>query len=211
MDGALWSSSTPPSSRAGRDARSTSVDCVSRVKTRPRGPMGSAVPDFSIIIPTYNRPAQLGSCLTALTHLDYARDRFEAIVVDDGSQVPVAPVAESFRRQLDLTILSVPNGGPAAARNHGAARARGLYLAFTDDDCVPDHQWLHALHTRASANAGAMLGGRTLNALPGNLCSALSHLVIEAAYARYNADPDHGQFFASNNLAVPAAPFRELG
>lgn len=173
--------------------------------------MGSDGPDFSVIIPTYNRPMQLGHCLTALTRLDYPRDQFEVIVVDDGSVVPVAEVAASFRPRLDLTLLSVPNAGPAAARNLGAARARGRYLAFTDDDCAPDRGWLRALDARASETPGTILGGRTLNALPGNLCSTLSHLVVEVAYTSYNIDPDHARFFASNNLAVPAGPFRNLG
>src|SRR6266498_390709 len=64
---------------------------------------------------------------------------------------------------------------------------------------------------RASGAPGTMVGGRTLNALPGNLCSTLSHLVVDAAYACYNADPDNARFFASNNLAVPTRRFLELG
>lgn len=167
--------------------------------------------DFSIIIPTYNRPVPLGHCLTALTQLDYPRARFEVIVVDDGSAVPVTEVAAAFRPRLDLTVLTVPNGGPAAARNRGATPARGRYLAFTDDDCVPDRGWLRALDACASAAPGSMLGGRTLNAVPENACSALSQLVVEVAYASYNIDPNNARFFASNNVAVPAARFRDLG
>ncbi len=43
-------------------------------------------PEFSIIVPTFNRPTQLAACLTALARLDYPRDRFEVVVVDDGSE-----------------------------------------------------------------------------------------------------------------------------
>ncbi len=173
--------------------------------------MGSNGPDFSVIIPTYNRPVQLGQCLTGLTRLDYSPARFEVIVVDDGSTVPVAEVTAAFRPRLDLTLVSAPNGGPSAARNRGAAVARGRYLAFTDDDCTVDRGWLRALDASASAAPEAMLGGRTLNAVPDNPCSALSHLVVEVAYASYNVDPNDARFFASNNLAVPAGRFRDLG
>jgi glycosyltransferase involved in cell wall biosynthesis len=173
--------------------------------------MSSGVPDFSIIIPTYNRPAQLGQCLDALTRLDYPRDRFEVIVIDDGSTLPVTGVAASFHPCLDLTVRSVAHAGPSHARNCGAETARGQYLVFTDDDCAPAESWLRALNARAIAAPGAILGGRTLNALPENICSTLSHLVLEVAYACYNADPDHARFFASNNLAVPASRLRELG
>jgi len=173
--------------------------------------MSGSAPDFSIIIPTYNRPAPLGDCLSALTRLDYPRDRFEVIIVDDGSTVPIGDVAETFGDRLDLTVLAVPHTGPARARNLGADRARGRYLAFTDDDCSPRHSWLRALDARARLAPGAALGGRTVNAFPENLCSTLSHLIVEVAYACYNADPEQGRFFASNNLAVPAGDFRDLG
>jgi GT2 family glycosyltransferase len=172
--------------------------------------MGDAT-DFSIIIPTYNRPAQLDRCLSALTGLDYPRDRFEVIVVDDGSTTPVEERAASFHRCLDLIVCSAPHAGPSHARNLGAEHASGRYLAFTDDDCEPTPGWLHALDARASDSPRTIIGGQTLNALPENLYSTLSQLVVEAAYAYYNTDPDNAQFFASNNLAVPADVFRELG
>ena len=173
--------------------------------------MPSRFPDFSIIIPTYNRPAQLEHCLEALVRLEYPRERFEVIVVDDGSVLPIGDVIASFRPSLDLSVLAMSNGGPGAARNRGAAQARGTYLAFTDDDCIPASGWLQALDRRATSVPGAMLGGRTINALPGNLCSVLSQLVVEVAYACANADPDDARFFASNNLVVPADGFRRLG
>jgi glycosyltransferase involved in cell wall biosynthesis len=173
--------------------------------------MGGEGLDFSIIIPTYNRPGPLAQCLRALTRLDYPREGFEVIVVDDGSTVPIARVADPFRSSFALTLLAIPNGGPAGARNCGAARARGRSLAFTDDDCTVAPGWLRALGARAAIAPETMVGGRTVNGLPDNLCSALSQLVLDVAYARFNADPDHAAFFASNNLAVPAGRFRELG
>ena len=42
-------------------------------------------PYFSVIIPTHARPDRLAACLEALANLDYPRDRFEVIVVDDGT------------------------------------------------------------------------------------------------------------------------------
>ena len=40
---------------------------------------------FSVVVPTYNRPARLAACLAAVAALDYPRDAFEVVVVDDGS------------------------------------------------------------------------------------------------------------------------------
>jgi glycosyltransferase involved in cell wall biosynthesis len=54
--------------------------------------------------------------LSALERQDYERDRFEVIVVDDGSPTPCAQVVEHFQRTLSLTLLVQGNAGPAKAR-----------------------------------------------------------------------------------------------
>lgn len=169
------------------------------------------LPLFSVIIPTYERTAQLGACLRALASLDYPAGRFEVIVVDDGSAKPPREMVEQFRVQLDVRLLEQKNKGPAGARNFGAARAAGEFLAFTDDDCEPDSGWLRALAARFKGTPDRMIGGRTLNALPHNPYSETSQAIIEVVYAHYNADPDDARFFASNNFALPVARFRELG
>ena len=99
-------------------------------------------PSFSIVIASYRRPGPLAACLQSLAQLDYPRDRFEAVVVDDGSQPSLAPVVEAARGPLEVRFLRQKNAGPATARNTGAAQARGRFLAFTDDDCAPSPDWL---------------------------------------------------------------------
>jgi len=166
---------------------------------------------FSIIIPTYNRQQQLAACLQALTRLDYPRDSFEVIVVDDGSAVSMDGVTSSFCPHLSVSLVRQPNAGPATARNTGAANARGRFLAFTDDDCVPAPDWLRTLATRfASAPSDAVVG-QTLNALPHNLYATTSQFLISSLFAYHNADPDQARFLTSNNLAVPTGAFRALG
>ena len=172
--------------------------------------MKDGLPFFSLIVPTYERPAQLASCLDALARLDYSPERFEVIVVDDGSVVAPASVVEQFRDALDVRLYSQKNSGPASARNFGAEHARGAVLAFTDDDCEPDPLWLRALAARFARTPDRIVGGRTLNALPLNLYSETSQTIIEVVYAHFNADPEDARFFASNNLAIPAGRFREL-
>lgn len=166
---------------------------------------------FTIIIPTYERPRQLATCLQALTALDYPPDCFEVIVVDDGSRMPLDAVVSSFRCHLDLNLLVHPHAGPSAARNAGAAQAKGDFLAFTDDDCTPAPGWLRALADRFAADPECAVGGRTLNGRPNCRYATISQLIVDVAYAHYNADPHRAYFFASNNLAVPAAHFHALG
>ncbi|BCA55528.1 glycosyl transferase [Nitrospira sp. KM1] len=167
------------------------------------------VPFFSIIVPTWNRPRQLRACLGALTGLEYPAARFEVIVVDDGSH-PQLDATDFGRSDGRVTWLRQPNAGPAAARNTGAAKAQGEYLAFTDDDCVPAPAWLKGFARAFEHAPRAMIGGCTTNALPDNIYATASHVIVEAARAYFLSTHSQFQFFASNNLALPADLFRAM-
>ncbi len=170
-----------------------------------------AAPLFSIIIPTYARPVALVDCLDALARLQIGRDAFEVIIVDDGSPAPPAALGDRLRDRLNVTLITTPHGGPAAARNCGAARATGKFLAFTDDDCRPAPDWLDALAARTAAAPDHLVGGRTVNALPRNCYAVTSQLIIDVAYAYYNEHGAEARFFASNNMLIPADRFRSIG
>lgn len=167
-------------------------------------------PFFSIIVPTFNRPEKLADCLNSLARLDYPYNRFQVVVVDDGSQVSPAPVVSRFYHRLDMTLIQQGHAGPAAARNKGAKEAMGEYFAFTDDDCQPASDWLRRLALRFETLPGHAIGGQTLNTLQDNLYSTASELIIGYLYAYYNADPGKARFFTSNNLALPAENFHAI-
>jgi GT2 family glycosyltransferase len=150
-------------------------------------------------------------CLQSLTLLDYPRSDFEVIVVDDGSGMPPETVVAAFHDRLDVTLLTQPHVGPAIARNTGAARAKGAFLAFTDDDCIPAPSWLQTLAARFATAPDCAIGGQTLNALPDNPYSTASQLLVDYLYSYYNVDPNRSRFFASNNLAFPTEQFRIVG
>ncbi len=168
-------------------------------------------PFFSIVVPTYSRPKQLATCLQALTRLNYPRDRFEVIIVDDGSETPLKTVIALFCKQMNVKLISQANAGPAMARNTGAARAKGEYLAFTDDDCIVAPDWLKFLAARFVNTPDHLIGGRTLNNLPNNPYSTTSQLIVDIVYRQYNADPNKASFFASNNLAIATHLFHYVG
>jgi glycosyltransferase involved in cell wall biosynthesis len=169
------------------------------------------LPFFSVIVPTHNRKSQLALCLQALAAQKYPRDRFEVVVADDGSHEPPREMVASVAEVLHVTLLIEPHGGPAAARNAGAARARGEFLAFTDDDCEPAPDWLKNLAARLASLPTHLVGGRTVNALTGNIYSATSQAMIDVIYAHFNRDPEDAQFLATNNIAMPAAQFHAMG
>jgi len=95
----------------------------------------------SVIIPTFNGAARIANCLDAL--LEQVADRgVEILVVNDGS---TDHTAEVVGRYTGVRLIAQANAGPAAARNRGAAEARGEIILFTDDDCVPTPGWLSAM------------------------------------------------------------------
>jgi GT2 family glycosyltransferase len=89
---------------------------------------------ISVIIPTCERIEWLARCLKSLT------GDAEIIVSDDGRRMQARQfLSERFPSVL---WLEGPRRGPAANRNHGARHASGDWLAFVDDDCIPDSAWL---------------------------------------------------------------------
>ena len=166
-------------------------------------------PRFTVIVPTYQRPSQLRACLDALASLRAPAGGLEVVVVDDGSEsVPELPVdlVESLRLQL----VRQPHRGPAAARNAGAAVARGSVLVFTDDDCRPTADWLVRLAEAAEAAPGAMIGGAVTNALVTDPYAAATQTITGYVFEYRLKHQQTGRFFATNNLLVPAERFREL-
>lgn len=175
-------------------------------------PVGEKLPNISVIIATYRRPSQrLGECVRALANQTYPDDRYEIIVVDDGSPISSRDLVERFRNELKLKFLTQSRTGPAAARNNGAALGEGEYLAFTDDDCVPAPDWLETLAERFARNPECVIGGRTLNGLPENPYSTASQLLLDYIYEYYNPDPDSACFFAGDNFALSKHVFARVG
>ncbi len=101
----------------------------------------------SVVIPTYNRRVSLVRCLDALQQQTLDKKRYQVIVVNDGSPDDTAAFLEAYQRdtQMHLTVVNKQNEGPAVARNTGIEMAEGEFVAFLDDDCIPDPRWLEDL------------------------------------------------------------------
>lgn len=166
---------------------------------------------FSVVIPAYNEPAGLRACLTALTHQSFPLQRFETIVVDDGSLLPLADSVAAFEDRLAVKYIRVRNGGAAAARNHGARAAKGRYLAFTDHDCAPAREWLSALSEGFAKHPDRMLAGPKVNGLPGNPYSSAHQIASNYAEEWFRAAEGAARYFTANNLAVLRERFLEIG
>lgn len=168
-------------------------------------------PRFSVIVPTRDRPRSLERCLANLAALRPPPGGFEVLVVDDGSRRLPAALVESLPPRLEARLIRQDAGGPARARNRGAAEARGEVLAFTDDDCTADPRWLEAFAARGAVSGGGGYGGRTINRMASNLYAAASQLLIDHLFRYYNQDAGRVPIFLSNNLALPRSTFERLG
>ncbi len=86
---------------------------------------------LSVLIPVYNRRAQLAQCLEALARQTLPREEFEVIVCDDGSDDQPETLAADFASALDLKFVRRPHANRAAALNGGFEAARGSTATST--------------------------------------------------------------------------------
>lgn len=118
------------------------------------------LPAASVILCSHNRAAQLAQALPQLYQLRYPGS-WEIIVVDNASQDNTAAVAQQLAAQapVPVRVVAQPRLGLSFARNAGLAAAQGEILAFTDDDALPDPDWLVGLVRALTPTAVLAVGG----------------------------------------------------
>jgi glycosyltransferase involved in cell wall biosynthesis len=124
-------------------------------------------PRVSVVVPTYRRNDLLEQCLRQLLQQSLPAEEFEIIVADDAPAASTEQLVRALHRPHGPWIAYVPvtrTQGPAGARNAGCRAATGEIIAFTDDDCQPQSDWL-ANGLAAIEHADAV-AGRTIVPLP---------------------------------------------
>ncbi len=112
---------------------------------------------YSIIVPVYNRPDEVGELLRSLTQ-QTLRD-FEVIIVEDGSATTCEEVCRQYNDQLDLHYYYKENSGPGQSRNYGTERAQGQWLIVLDSDVVLPPDYLANADSELAANSCDAWGG----------------------------------------------------
>jgi GT2 family glycosyltransferase len=158
----------------------------------------ATAPDVSVVVPTRDRARRLAGLLGALQGQTLAPDRFEVIVVDDGSRDGTADLLEraSSGGRLSLRVLRLDGAGPAAARNRGWRDARAGLVAFTDDDCEPTAAWLEE-GLRASARAPAAIVQGPTRPIP------RERGLLERPFTRTKLIERPGPWFQTCNIFYP--------
>jgi len=167
--------------------------------------------NFSVVIPTYNRPEPLKKCIESLQALHYDPTEVEILVVDDGGRFPLEQILEEFPGPIAVRFFKQANAGPGAARNTGVGKASGRFIVFVDDDCIATPTLLSDYGTGFAQTPEALLGGRVLTDSRQNLCCQSSQMVIDMVHSFFNKNPEQARFFSSNNFAVPREMFLAIG
>ncbi len=116
----------------------------------------SAAPTVSIVIATYNRREALAATLPSVLGQDFPRDRYEVVVVVDGSTDGTAEYLRSLEGTAPLRFIEQPNRGQFRALNRALDVARGEIVLFLDDDILCEPGLLRE-HVAAHEGGGALL------------------------------------------------------
>jgi cellulose synthase/poly-beta-1,6-N-acetylglucosamine synthase-like glycosyltransferase len=146
-----------------------------------------------------------------LLTLDYPADAWELIIVDDGGSRSLTTFEGEYTGRLPLRLTRIPPSGPAKARNTGVRMATGELLAFTDDDCVVEPDWLRQFAAGFADGRWDALGGRSLNPFPDNVATTAWHILVDFLYEYMVDDRGQALLLVSNNVAYRRSVYDALG
>jgi glucosyl-dolichyl phosphate glucuronosyltransferase len=175
---------------------------------------------ITVAVCTYNRSPYLALALAGLQRQSLSATQFEILVVDNCSTDDTQRVVEQFRQRLpNLRYAYEARPGLSLARNTAMHEAHGRYLAYLDDDAIPEPQWLQALLAAFGAHASqqvACVGGRIdpiwevprPDWLPDEL---LPYLTVVDWGSSGMALNGQRRYVAGANMAFEVAPLRAAG
>lgn len=163
---------------------------------------------ISIVIPHYNQPDYLRTCLQTLYDQEPYDAQIEIFVVDNGSRQMPDAVCADFP---EVTLLQETKQGPGPARNHGVDHAKGDVLAFIDADCHAHPGWLAAI-TAAFADPTTQIAGGDVRVNFVDPSNPTSLEAYERIYAYRNRMyiKRHG-YSGTGNLATRPAVIADVG
>jgi glycosyltransferase involved in cell wall biosynthesis len=168
------------------------------------------MPQFSIIIPTYNRSRELTECLTALDNQLGGNEFLEVIVVNDGGKKePFASL--SFSRGLDVKYFHLERCGPAAARNFAVEKAQADIILCLDDDSVPADSWLTATKKAWNNHPDADgVGGYIISEVGDSMYCKINADLFNW-YCEQSSSQGQFRFLATCNAGYKKSILKEIG
>ena len=127
------------------------------------------MPSATVIIPTYNRGKTLSKCIDSILQQDYPQDKFELIIIDDGSTDDTHELLKKYEKKPGFSYFFQKNKGPSSARNLGINNSRGEIICFIDDDCIAEKNWLKNIVKPFSDENVGGAGGKIIADAPQTL------------------------------------------
>jgi len=161
-------------------------------------------PIISVITPTHNSELTIKRCIHSIVSQSYDREKFEVIVVDDGSKdrtVEYAKEAADF-------VITTEKCTVGKARNIGAKKARGKFFAFIDADCQAKDGWLKTIVNELETTDA--ITGPIENGLKNNLIAWAEYLIEFSEYNEYKCKTPI-RFLAGCNQACRSESFKLVG
>lgn len=163
---------------------------------------------FSVIVPFLNEERSIERCLLALLQQTCDASDYELIFIDNGSRDCSADIVQHY----PVTLLHESRRDPYLARNCGIRAAHGQFLAFTDADCIVDHDWLDQLHQCFKVAKADIVLGRLLSSSPTPISlqcyDAYYHTKLDYIYQHQLTQYYFGH---AGNMAIRASVFQETG
>lgn len=161
----------------------------------------------SIVVPVFNDVVGIARALEALSRQSWPMDGIEVIVVDNGSEQPVGLLAEY---PFPVQVIRCETPGSYAARNAGAAVAKGEVFAFTDADCIPCEHWLERGVASLIEGKGKWAVGGEVLFTPIDSPTGVALYQMAMGFGQEGNIRDKG-FSATANLFCTKAQFEEVG
>jgi glycosyltransferase involved in cell wall biosynthesis len=159
----------------------------------------------SVVVATYNGSRTLTNCLESLKRLNYPD--YEVIVIDDGSKDRTPEIAKQFPY---ARYIRQNNQGLSAARNAGIRAATGEVVAFTDDDCRADEDWLYYLMGDLLRSDFSGIGGHNFLP-PEDSCIAAAVVVSPGGPAHVMVTDREAEHIPGCNMAFYKWALEQIG
>ena len=115
-------------------------------------------PQYSFIVPVYNRPDEIRELLESMRKL-ISKVSFEIIIIEDGSSIRADKVVRTFSEDLNIRYYFKSNSGPGDSRNYGMKKARSNYFLILDSDVILPEYYLMEVHKFLTASYCDCFGG----------------------------------------------------
>jgi GT2 family glycosyltransferase len=172
-----------------------------------------AVRMVTVTVATKNREDTIGDALESLTKLDFPADRYEVIVVDDGSTDATPEIAQRFVSTTAPVVRYIRQdyAGLSVARNRGITEGRGDLFCFMDDDAVAEPTWLEGMVDAADRHPDVdCFGGRIVLRLEGRAPKTCEQESLGASLD-LGADEQPVERIKGANMGMRRRAFERIG